>query len=86
MVISPVCSIQIMVNATTTKGMMISGLILVLLNVAALSPLSTGAVEEAVEDNFETYPKDSACEDKGCTKGGRRLSLLLLSAVSMAGR
>ena len=57
-----------MVNATTTKGMMISGLILVLLNVAALSPLSTGAVEDAVEENFETYPKDSACEDKDCTE------------------
>ncbi len=59
---------QIMVNATTTKGMMISGLILVLLNVAALSPLSTGAVEDAVEENFETYPKDSACKNSDCTE------------------
>ena len=57
-----------MVTPATTKGMLISGLILVLLNVAALSPLSTGAVEDAVEDNFETYPKDSACEDKDCTE------------------
>ena len=33
-----------------------------------IEPPSTGAVEDAVEENFETYPKDSACEDKDCTE------------------
>ena len=46
--------------------MLIAGIILILLNVAALSPLSTGAVEGAVDDNFETFPKDSACYDDDC--------------------
>ena len=55
-----------MVTPTSPKNMLIAGIILILLNVAALSPLSTGAVEGAVDDNFETFPKDSACYDDDC--------------------
>jgi len=43
--------------------MLIAGIVLVLLNVAALAPMATGAVEGAVEDNFESFSKDSACAD-----------------------
>ena len=35
---------------------------------APLSVLSTGAVEGAVEDNFETYPTDTACANDDCTE------------------
>ncbi|WP_438995619.1 hypothetical protein [Poseidonia sp.] len=55
-----------MVTTTSPKNMLIAGIILVLLNVAALGPLSTGAVEGAVDENFETFAKDSACYDDDC--------------------
>ena len=55
-----------MVTTTSPKNMLIAGIILILLNVAALSPLSTAAVEGAVDDNFETFPKDTACYDDDC--------------------
>ncbi|MBQ70557.1 MAG: hypothetical protein CMA65_03600 [Euryarchaeota archaeon] len=55
-----------MVTTTSPKNMLIAGIILVLLNVAALSPLSTGAVEGAVDDNFEDFSKDSVCYDDDC--------------------
>ena len=48
--------------------MLIAGIVLVLLNVAALAPLATGAVEGAVEENFATFTKDSACADADCTE------------------
>ena len=48
--------------------MLIAGIVLVLLNVAALAPMATGAVEGAVEDNFESFSKDSACADADCTE------------------
>ena len=35
---------------------------------APLSIISTGAVEGAVEDNFETFPTDNACADDDCTE------------------
>ncbi|MDA0925954.1 MAG: hypothetical protein O3C36_04860, partial [archaeon] len=35
---------------------------------AALAPLATGAVEGAVEENFATFTKDSACADADCTE------------------
>ncbi|MCH1537819.1 MAG: CD36 family protein, partial [Candidatus Poseidonia sp.] len=40
---------------------------MVLLNVALLAPMSTGAVEEAVIENFEEFSKESACDDDDCT-------------------
>ena len=48
--------------------MLIAGIVLVLLSVAALAPLATGAVEGAVEENFESFSKDSACADADCTE------------------
>ena len=40
---------------------------MILLNLVLLSPIATSMVEDAVEDNFETYPYDSACADSECT-------------------
>ena len=48
--------------------MLIAGIVLILLNVAALAPMATGAVEGAVEDNFASFSKDSACADADCTE------------------
>ena len=52
----------------SSRNMLIAGIVLVLLNVAALAPLATGAVEGAVEENFATFTKDSACADADCTE------------------
>ena len=48
--------------------MLIAGIVLILLNVAALAPMATGAVEGAVEENFASFSKDSACADADCTE------------------
>ena len=48
--------------------MLLAGIVLVLLNVAALSPLATGAVEDAVEDTFASYTKDTICANDDCTE------------------
>ena len=50
------------------RNMLLAGIVLVLLNVAALAPMATGAVEGAVEDNFASFSKDSACADADCTE------------------
>ncbi len=52
---------------SNTKTLIGIALALLVLS-APLSIMSTGAVEEAVEENFETYPTDSACADKDCTE------------------
>jgi len=46
---------------------LIAGAVMILLNLVLLSPIATSMVEDAVEDNFETYPYDSACADSDCT-------------------
>jgi len=46
---------------------LIAGAVMILLNLVLLSPIATSMVEDAVEDNFETYPYDSACADSECT-------------------
>ena len=48
--------------------MLLAGIVLVLLNVAALAPMATGAVEGAVEDNFASFSKDSVCANDDCTE------------------
>ncbi|MGB1484563.1 MAG: hypothetical protein ACPG9E_01060 [Poseidonia sp.] len=48
--------------------MLIAGIVLILLNVAALAPMATGAVEGAVEENFASFSKDSACANADCTE------------------
>ena len=68
MVISPVCSIQIMVERHNDKRNDDFWIDFSSIERSRIEPLSTGAVEDAVEENFETYPKDSACEDKDCTE------------------
>ena len=57
-----------MTTLMSPRNMLIAGIVLVLLNVAALAPMATGAVEGAVEDNFESFSKDSACADADCTE------------------
>ena len=56
-----------MTTAMSPKNMLIAGIVLILLNVAALSPMATGAVPDAVEENFASFTKDSACADADCT-------------------
>ena len=56
-----------MTTAMSPRNMLIAGAVLVLLNLAALAPLATGAVEGAVEDTFASYTKESACADDACT-------------------
>ena len=47
---------------------MIGAALALLVLSAPLSILSTGAVEGAVEDEFETFTKDNACADNDCTE------------------
>ena len=39
-----------MTTAMSPRNMLIAGIVLILLNVAALAPMATGAVEGAVEE------------------------------------
>ena len=57
-----------MTTMMSPRDMLLAGIVLVLLNVAALAPMATGAVEGAVEDNFASFSKDSACADADCTE------------------
>ena len=52
---------------SNSKVMLGAALVCLILS-APLSILSTGAVEGAVEDNFETFPTDNACADDDCTE------------------
>ena len=56
-----------MESISSSRNMLIAGIIMVLLNVALLAPMSTGAVPDAVEENFEEFSKESACDDSDCT-------------------
>ena len=47
---------------------LIAGAVMVLLNLVLLSPIATSMVEGAVEEEFETYPYDSACANADCTE------------------
>ena len=57
-----------MTTGMSPRNMLIAGIVLILLNVAALAPMATGAVEGAVEENFASFSKDSACADADCTE------------------
>ena len=48
--------------------MLAAGLIFLVLNLAVLAPLSTGGVQDAVDEKFETYTKDTACANDDCTE------------------
>ena len=49
------------------KTMLAAGLMFLVLNLAVLAPLSTGGVQDAVDEKFETYTKDTACANDDCT-------------------
>ncbi|MGB1099109.1 MAG: hypothetical protein ACPG34_07530, partial [Poseidonia sp.] len=57
-----------MTTMMSPRNMLLAGIVLVLLNVAALAPMATGAVEGAVEDNFASFSKDSVCANDDCTE------------------
>lgn len=46
----------------------VAGLVLVAFNMAVVGTVATGAVEGAVQEMFQTYTKDSICEDDDCTE------------------
>ena len=57
-----------MTTGMSPRNMLIAGIVLVLLNVAALAPLATGAVEDVVDETFEDYSKDAVCANDDCTE------------------
>ena len=57
-----------MTTMMSPRNMLIAGIVLVLLNVAALAPMATNAVEGVVDDTFESYTKDSICANDDCTE------------------
>ena len=65
-----------MTTMMSPRNMLLAGIVLVLLNVAALAPMATGAVEGAVEDNFASFSKDSVCANDDCTESEEDLSLI----------
>ena len=50
------------------KTMLAAGLMFLVLNLALLAPLSTGGVQDAVDETFATYTKDTACANDDCTE------------------
>ena len=58
---------QAMSMLANSKMMLGAALVCLILS-APLSMVSTGAVEGAVEDNFETFPTDTACANDDCTE------------------
>jgi len=50
------------------KSMLAAGLMFLVLNLAVFAPLSTGGVQDAVDEKFSTYTKDVACENDDCTE------------------
>ena len=57
-------NMSILSNSKVMLGAALAFLILS----APLSVLSTGAVEDAVDENFETFPTDTACANDDCTE------------------
>ena len=48
--------------------MLVAGLMFLILNLAVFAPLSTGGVQDAVDEKFSTYTKDVACANDDCTE------------------
>ena len=57
-----------MTTAMSPRNMLIAGIVLILLNVAALAPMATNAVPDVVEETFESYSKDAVCANDACTE------------------
>ena len=66
------------------NGKLIAGAVLILLNLAVLAPIATSMVEDAVDDNFETYPYDTACADADCTTAEEAVSYTHLTLPTKA--
>jgi len=50
------------------KTMLAAGLMFLILNIAVFAPLATGGVQDAVDETFATYTKDTACANDDCTE------------------
>ena len=48
------------------KNGLIIGIALLVVNMAVLAPVATGAVEDAVQEAVATKPLDDACKDGNC--------------------
>ena len=48
--------------------MLVAGLMFLILNLAVFAPLSTGGVQDKVDEKFSTYTKDVACANDDCTE------------------
>ena len=57
-----------MTTLMSPRNMLIAGIVLILLNVAAIAPAATGAVEDVVDETFASYTKDTICADADCTE------------------
>ena len=46
-----------MTTLTSPRNMLIAGIVLILLNVAAIAPAATGAVEDVVDETLQATPR-----------------------------
>ena len=60
--------VQAVMSMLSNSKVMLGAALAFLILSAPLSVLSTGAVEDAVDENFETFPADNACANDDCTE------------------
>ena len=60
--------VQAVMSMLSNSKVMLGAALAFLILSAPLSVLSTGAVEDAVDENFETFPTDTACANDDCTE------------------
>ena len=60
--------VQLVMSMLSDSKVMLGAALALLILSAPLSVLSTGAVEDAVDENFETFPTDTACANDDCTE------------------
>jgi len=60
--------VQVVMSMLSNSKVMLGAALAFLILSAPLSVLSTGAVEDAVDENFETFPTDTACANDECTE------------------
>ena len=60
--------VQAVMSMLSNSKVMLGAALAFLILSAPLSVLSTGAVEDAVDENFETFPTDTACANDECTE------------------
>ena len=71
-----------MTTMMSPKNMLIAGIVLVLLNVLALAPMATGAVEEAVEEKLCVFLKGKRLRQRCLYRGRRGLGRLHFLGIS----